>query len=239
MPINFARWKGLPFGNELLAGLPPELFQAELRPRLSRVTLVPKQVLQERDTPVTEVFFIEQGLAAVVADPGNADPVLVALVGRAGFIGIPGVLSGQWIAAHRAVVLVGGSALRIGCAALRETMANEPALRQACLEYAALLLMQTLQLAACNARHSLTGRLATLLLRIHDELNDGVPVQQEFLAAALGVRRPGISLALNKLASESIVHCARGHLMLLDRHRLHRIACNCYDVLQHRTDRAE
>ena len=51
-------------------------------------------------------------------------------------------------------------------------------------------MVQTSQVAACNARHNLPERLARWLLMVRDRTDsDNLPITEEFLSVMLGVRR--------------------------------------------------
>jgi hypothetical protein len=44
----------------------------------------------------------------------------------------------------------------------------------------------------------------------------------------LGVRREGITAAALKLQRAGVIRYSRGHIAVLDRHRLERGSCECY-----------
>ena len=75
---------GLParrFRNEILNALMPDDVEAIL-PDLTKVTLVPRQVLHARDEQIKDVFFIEDGVASLTAD--TVDDGQVEVASRAG-----------------------------------------------------------------------------------------------------------------------------------------------------------
>jgi hypothetical protein len=55
------------YGNHILAALPIAEIQL-LRPHLSRMTMVSSQVLHKENSPITDVFFIENGVISLTAD---------------------------------------------------------------------------------------------------------------------------------------------------------------------------
>jgi CRP-like cAMP-binding protein len=77
---------GASFRNRLLAALAPDDLE-QLRPQLSRVTLVVGQVLHERGAPIEDVFFVEEGLASLNADTLDNGSVEVGLTGWEGLVG--------------------------------------------------------------------------------------------------------------------------------------------------------
>ncbi len=221
------------FRNELLRALPAGELE-RLRPLLVPVTLVTSQVLHEAGAPIDEVFFLESGLAFLTADTGDHGLVEVGTTGRDGLVGLPVLLSTEPISVHRAFVQIPGRAYRLRATALREMVDVLPTLRDRCLRYVQVMLMQNSQIAACNARHELPGRLARWLMMSRDRIDgDDLPMTQEFLSAMLGVRRAGISVVANALQAQGLIRQSRGRITVLDRAGLEGKACACYRMIEH------
>ncbi len=53
----------------------------------------------------------------------------------------------------------------------------------------------------------------------------------EVLAALLGVRRSGITIAAGALQQHGLIHYVRGEIRILDRPGLEVAACGCYTAL--------
>ena len=220
------------FRNRILTSLAAEDL-AILRPHLARVSLLLSQVLHERNRPISDVFFVEQGMVSLTADTSDVGEVEVGLIGREGFVGGSVLLNPEAIAVHRAVVQAGGYAYRISADVLCRAVDHLPMLRRNCLRYLELLLVQTSQAAACNARHNLPERLARWLSMVRDRLDDDeMPMTQEFLAVMLGVRRAGVSVATGTLQSAGLIRQSRGRIRVMDRAGLAAAACNCYHILR-------
>ena len=218
--------------NELLAALPPEAFE-RVRPHLQRVTWVIEQELHAVGAPMDHVFFPESGLASLTADTGDNGYVEVGMTGREGMVGVAALLNPEAVAMHRSLVQVGGAAFRIRSADLRELVEQVPALRDRCLRYLQVLMVQTAQAAACNARHELPERLARWLLMTRDRVDgDEVPMTQEFLSYMLGVRRAGVSVVASALQAQGLIQQSRGRMAILDRAGLEREACSCYRLIE-------
>ena len=221
------------FRNELLRALPADELQ-RLLPHLMPVTLVISQVLHEADALIDEVFFLESGLAFLTADTGDHGLVEVGTTGRDGLVGLPALLSPEPISVHRAFIQIPGRAHRLRATVLREMVEALPTLRDRCLRYVQVMLMQNSQIAACNARHELPGRLARWLLMCRDRIDgDDLPMTQEFLSAMLGVRRAGISVVANALQAQGLIRQSRGRITVLDRAGLEGKACTCYRMIEH------
>ena len=220
------------FRNELLRALPPAEL-ALVRPCLLPVTLVMSQILHEAEAPIDEVYFFESGLVSLTADTGDNGLVEVGMTGREGFVGVTALLSPEPISVHRAFVQIPGRAYRIRATTFRELTEALPALRDRCLRYVQVMLMHNSQIAACNARHDLPGRLARWLLMSRDRIDgDDLPMTQEFLSYMLGVRRAGISVVANALQSQGLIRQSRGRIAILDRPGLEGKACNCYRLIE-------
>lgn len=218
--------------NELLCSLPPDELN-RLRPYLSPVTLVLSQILHEVEAPVDEVYFLETGLISLTADTNDKGQVEVGMTGREGFVGLSVLLNPEPVSVHRALVQVPGRAHRLRAATFREVLEVSPALRDRCLRYVQVMLVQNSQVAACNARHSLPERLARWLLMSRDRIDgDELPMTQEFLSYMLGVRRAGISVVANALQSQGLIRQSRGRITLLDRAGLEKRACSCYGIIE-------
>jgi CRP-like cAMP-binding protein len=225
------------FSNAILAALPSSDIET-LRPHLTKVSFTLKQVLHERGRRVASVFFMENGVASLTADTSDGAQVEVGLTGREGFVGMSVVLNPTATAKHRAFIQAEGSAFRIASPQFRAAMAQSDTLRDHCLRYVDVLMGQTSQLAACNARHNVSQRLARWLLMMRDRMDDDeLPMTQEFLSIMLGVRRAGVSLAASTLQTDGLIRYLRGHVTILDRQGLAAASCGCYRIIQGNRDR--
>jgi CRP-like cAMP-binding protein len=210
--------------------LPPDML-ARLRPYLRHVRLKRGQMLQEPHRLLDPVYFIERGLAVLMARTKRDGPVGVAIIGRAGLVGVPVVL-GTMRSPHHCVMEVEGEALQIGAETFRRAMDGSSTLRQQLMNYVHALLIQQSQTVLCNARHPLMERLTRLLLLAHDRLdNDTIPLTHDLLSIMLGVRRAGITTALDRLERSGAVRKTRGALEIVDRTRLEQTTCECYRII--------
>jgi len=69
--------------NRLLAALSPADFSL-LQPQLEPVPLPVRTCLAEPNTPIQHVYFLEQGIASVVASTPQGRRIEVGLIGREG-----------------------------------------------------------------------------------------------------------------------------------------------------------
>jgi CRP-like cAMP-binding protein len=65
----------------------------------------------------------------------------------------------------------------------------------------------------------------------HDRIDgDVLPLTHEFLSIMLGVRRPGVTDALNILQKQALITCVRGGITVRDRKGMERYAGASYGV---------
>ena len=213
--------------NDLLSALPQDDL-ARLLPSLERVELKRRQILHERNIPVSHGFFIETGAASLLSRAsGSKDFLEVSTLGRRDFVGLP-ILLGTTRSPHRCQVQVPGEALRIGAADLQQAMRNNPALQQLLLGYLQVAMVHSSQLVLCSTRHNLRQRLARWLLVTHDALDcASIPVTHQVLSRALGVRRAGITTTLQEFEAAQLITCRRGNMIILDRCGLEAESCGC------------
>ena len=101
------------------------------------------------------------------------------------------------------------------------------------LSFVQALFSQIAQTTACNRRHGLQRRLARWLLMASDRIDqDVLTLSHDFLSMMLGVRRPGVTVALGKLKKSSLIRHRHKKIEILDRGRLEEAACECYGVIQ-------
>ena len=106
------------------------------------------------------------------------------------------------------------------------------------LRYTQSLLTQMAQTAVCNRHHSVDQQLCRWLLLSIDRLpSPEIEMTQELIANMLGVRREGVTEAAGKLQKSGVISYHRGHITVLDRPRLEKMSCECYEVVRRETSR--
>jgi len=217
--------------NGLLSRLPAESVE-RLRPGLEPVGLEYRQSLYAANDRIGHVWFVESGLVSLITQMEDGGAVEVGLVGREGLAGLTALL-GTAVATTGAIVQIPGRALRVEITLIRELMEEDAALRAAVSRYARRMFVQLSQLAACNRLHSVDERLARWLLMSRDRiLSDDLALTQEFLSIMLGVRRAGVTVAVNALGRAGLVRNARRRICIVDPRGLEEIACECYGVIR-------
>jgi CRP-like cAMP-binding protein len=204
--------------NRLLASLSSAEY-ALLKPDLESVALAVRQILEAPNTPITHSYFIESGLASIVARNSHKR-LEVGLIGCEGMTGLPIVL-GSDRSPHETFIQVAGEGKRIAADKLRAAMQKSRSLERAFLKCAHEFMNQTANTALSNGTASLEERLARWLLMANDRLEGNeIPLTHEFLSLMLGVRRAGVTVALNYLEQRGIIQLARGDIIILDREGL-------------------
>jgi CRP-like cAMP-binding protein len=182
--------------------------------------------------PIEHVYFPESGFISVVADGTLPHQVEVGLIGREGMTGLA-IVHGVGRSPCETYVQNAGRALRIPASDLTRAMDQSASLRAHLLQYAHAFLVQVMQTAKSNARGKIDERLARWLLMAHDRLeSDQLNITHEFLAVMLGVRRPGVTLALNLLEKAALVSTHRGGISIKSRAGLKRAANGAYGVAE-------
>ena len=213
--------------NRMLVGLPPAEL-ARIGPKLQPVDLVVGRMLSEGDEPLDQVYFPEAGMISLVRPMLDGALVEVGVVGREGFVGM-GVVLGADIGIVGKMVQSPGSGLSIPVASLRRELEHCPVLSRHLLSFVQALLSQVAQTTACNARHNVQQRLARWLLMARERADGRVlTLSHEFLSVMLGVRRPGVTVALGKYRQAGLVSYGHGKIEILDRDGLEAAACECF-----------
>jgi hypothetical protein len=108
----------------------------------------------------------------------------------------------------------------------------------ACLPQLPHLGLIALGLASASVRSKLEDRLARWLLMAHDRLEvDELSITHEFLSIMLGVRRPGVTVALNLLERRGLIKSHRGVTTIVDRNGLQRTSDGAYGAPEAEFDR--
>jgi CRP-like cAMP-binding protein len=215
--------------NQLLS----RLSRADLRllePHLEAVDLPLRKQLEARNKKVSHVYFVEKGLASVVAN-GGEDAIEVGMIGREGMTGLSVVLNGDTKnrAVHETFIQIAGNGQRMPAENLREAIEASVSLHRVLLRYANAFLIQTTQTALANGRSKIEERLARWLLMSADRVDgDELPLTHEFLATMLGVRRSGVTVALQQLERSGLIRHRRGVITILDREALEKSTNGAY-----------
>jgi CRP-like cAMP-binding protein len=212
--------------NTLLSSLSTSDFDL-LAPHLEALTLGLRKTLEKPNQRIEDVYFPETGFASVVAVQRNGKEVEVGLIGREGMTGLP--MLGNHRSPHAIYIQAPGKGHSIPATQLRQAMQESLSLRDSLLKFVQAFGVQTSHTAICNAQSKLDERLARWLLMAQDRIqSDILPLTHEFLSLMLGVRRPGVTVALNALRERGLISYRRGEITIKDRKGVARVAGESY-----------
>jgi CRP-like cAMP-binding protein len=204
--------------NRILSGLSRSDHNL-LEPHLEAVDLAPRTMLQVHDKPVQDVFCLLSGIASVTAKEERT--LEVGVMGREAMTGLSIAMLCRDRAQHDIVMRSAGAGLRISADDLSRAMATSPTLHQALLRYAHAFMLQVMHNAVANGHCTIDERLSRWLLMVHERIDGNeIAITHERLATAIGVRRSGITIALQALHRRGGITSRRGYIKVLDRNVL-------------------
>ena len=220
-----------PTGNYLLAALPPS--------ELKRVTagalyeeLAAGEAVHRANERHLAAHFPVRGLLRVMALMPDGESVQVAAVGRRGVVGISPLL-GVPASPFDVIAGDGSAAYRVPIESVLWSMRRDSEVTAVLLRYVQSRIVALAQGSACHRMHALDQRVARWLLETSDELeSDTVKTTHEFMADLLGVQRPRLTEALERLRKRGISTPVRGVIVISDREILEHSACSCYGLLR-------
>lgn len=219
--------------NRLLLALPARNLK-RLMPELEHVRCQRGQVLMDADSALDHIYFPDSGVVSVVAVYADGSIIEMATIGREGCTGVQAVF-GAKVSSVRLLVQIPGSAARMSRPAFARAIGSMPSFRSTMHAYVQAFLEQVLVSVACNGAHSLQERLARWLLMMHDrDDDDALQITQSLLAEMLGVQRPTITNAARKLEHAGLIERGRRQVRILDRQRLMKASCECYQLVRAR-----
>jgi CRP-like cAMP-binding protein len=222
--------------NDLLNTLPADALDLVV-PSFQRVVLEHRATLHAAYSPLTHVFFPEEGYASLLVHMEEGDISEVRMVGREGMIGLPLAFETDH-SPMEAMVQSPGTALQMEAAVFRRLVAEVPAFGRMLKRYAMAFQVQLSLTAACNSRHLIEQRLARWLLMAHDRVDrDDFPMTHEFLSMMLGVRRASVSVAAKGLQQAGLIGYEQGRIRVTDRPGLEAAACECHGAVSREYDR--
>jgi len=217
--------------NRLLAALPAKDY-AQLASGLEPVTITYGEVLYEPGEPMRDVYFPGNCLVSILTPVDGNRALEVGLVGREGMIGAS-LAMGAARSSVRALVQGTGIAMKMNARRFLREFRRSQALQRVLLHFTDRLMVQISQTAACNRFHLVEARLARSLLMTAERMRSSeFHLTHEFLAAMLGVRRVGVTVAAVALQRRGFIQYRRGNITILDAQGLETACCPCYRHLQ-------
>ncbi len=195
---------------------------------LERVSLPVTLVLVEPNVPIKFLYFMERGVASITTDT-LAGHIQVGMIGQEGLVAASPVILGGDRSLHRHFVQMPGDGLRIATEDLLDAIEQSSSLRFHLMRGVQALMDQMAQTAFANAVCTIEIRLARWLLMFRDRAEgDELIITHDFLAEALGVRRPGVSVATQILEGHHLIRAKRGRITILNRTGLEALVGESY-----------
>lgn len=177
-------------------------------------------------------YFPTSGIVSVIAVTASGARGETGIIGREGFVGSAVILFAD-SAPFEILVQVQGRALRIKKGELQRAILQSPTLLAALLKFVHVFNVQVAQTAVANVRYAVTQRLARWLAMYRDRvgINDFI-MTHDFLSDMLGVRRAGVTEAVNKLEGRKIIKASRGKISILKPAQLIDMANGSYGIAE-------
>jgi len=208
-----------PISNFLLRTMAPDAL-VRFQPLLVEVPLSLGQTLDIAGKPSPYVYFLTSGVCAVSCGPGEGDAVNVGLIGSEGMTGTSGLIAGG-VASLSCNIIVPGRAYRIRTSDLLAVLETRPDATRLFGVYFRSLAIQAQYTAQAAVVAKLAERIARLLLMIFDRgENDTLTMTHEALSFMVGVRRSGVTLAMQQLEYLGLIYSRRNAATLRDRSKL-------------------
>jgi Crp-like helix-turn-helix domain len=214
-------------GNNLLRLLRSRDY-ALIAPHLRPMQIETNEVLYNPGDNVETVYFpCGPSLVSLAVTNEDGRDVETIMIGREGAVG--GIVSSGHLPAYcRIAVRHGGSFVRLWVSHLEVAKSRSLALRYLFARYADCILAQVFQSTACNAIHSIEQRTAKWLLATMERTgNHLIALNQEQLAAMLGVGRSYASRVIQTFRAEGILETGRGSILVRDEQALKARSCSC------------
>jgi len=221
--------------NKVLLAIPDDEYDL-MRGDLTHVDLPSHLSLHEPTQAIEFVYFPNRGMVSQVVVTKDGQTVEVGVVGKEGFVGA-GLAVGLTRSSVREVIQIAGDGFRMMGNAIGRVLRSAPQLQMILGRHTGLQAMQVAQTAACNRLHDIQQRLSRWLLMTQDRVGSGMlPITHDFIATMMGTDRTTVSLAAAVMQRNGIIDYVRGAVKIVNRRKLEKSACECYEVIQHLED---
>ena len=225
-----------PKQNHLLAALSATDYK-RLLPDLELIAMPLGWAVYEPGSQMGYVYFPTTSIISLLYVMENGASAEIAITGNEGLVGISLFMGGE-STSSRAIVQSAGNGYRLKASVLKREFALGGELQHLALRYTQALITQMSQTAVCNRHHALEQQLCRWLLLSLDRLTgNDLSMTQELISNMLGVRREGVTAAAGKLQKDGVIQYQRGHIKVLDRAKLEKRVCECYEVVKKEIDR--
>ena len=220
-----------PKKNHLLAALHAADY-ARLLPDLKLITLPLGESVYEAGVAMQYVYFPTTCMISLLYVMANGDSAEIAVIGNDGLVGVSVFMGGEGMSS-RAVVQNAGECYRVKAKVMQREFARGGSLQFLALRFTQALIAQMVQTGACNRHHTLEQQLCRWLLLTLDRLpGNEVSMTQQLIGNMLGVRRAGVTEATGNLEKNGLIRYSGGRITVLNRAKLEKRACECYEVVK-------
>jgi CRP-like cAMP-binding protein len=221
------------FTNTLLQALDPDSIE---RLHLHPLSFEVEHELEFPGSLIEHLYFLEEGMASMTTTFKDGAQVEVGMFGYESVIGVS-ALMGTRRALNRVYTQIAGSGYSCPLEVARKEFDRGGLFQTLLLRYVQAQLVQVIQSAGCNAKHTFDQRLARWLLISADRARcERFKMSQQFLSEMLGSTRSTMSITAAELKQEGLIEYTRGTIHILDRASLERKACECYKVIKEHLD---
>jgi CRP-like cAMP-binding protein len=222
-----------PYRNAVLNALDEDSLT---RLHLHRVQFELRHEMEFPGKRIEHLYFVESGMASMTTTFADGAQVEVGMFGYESIVGLSGLM-GTKRSLNRIYTQIAGHgySCRIGVA--RREFALGGTFQMLALQYVQAQLVEAVQSAGCNMKHTVDQRLARWLLLCADRAqSDRFIMSHIFLADMLGSSRPTVSLAARLLKDAKLIEYTRGTITLLNVPGLEARACECYHIIKDHLD---
>jgi len=217
--------------NTLLAALPKAEYQ-RLIPHLERVSVKKGDVLHQSDEPAQDVYFLEEGVAALTVSTDVGQKLQLSIVGNESVVGERAIFK-DGVFIIRCGMISDGSGYKMPPTIFHKEFDRGGVLHDLVLSRMEARITETAQTALCNQMHEIEQRLSRWLLIFADRLHsEELPAKQEMIADMLGVTRSQISRTAGEFQKAGLIAYSRGQVTITKRAALKERSCECYRVIK-------
>ena len=217
--------------NKVLLAMPDNEYKL-MRPDLMYIDLPSHLSLHEPAQKIEFVYFPNRGMISQVVVTKDGRTVEVGVVGSEGYVGA-GLAVGLTRSPVREIIQIAGDGFRMKGNALERILRSAPQLQVILNRYTGLQGMQVAQTAACNRLHDIRQRLSRWLLMTQDRVDSAeLAITHDFIATMMGTDRSTVSLAAAVMQKRGIIDYVPGAVKIVNRRKLEKSACECYDVIR-------
>jgi CRP-like cAMP-binding protein len=181
---------------------------------------------------ISHVYFPTSALVALAVEMEDGEAVEAGFVGAEGMVNLP-IFWGEYAVPYSAITFQEGHAFRMDADVFRREVKFMASLHQSLMRYTSFSFICAAQRAACNCRHSVKQRVADLILVMLDYLgHDSFETTHDLMAGLLGVRRSGVTVALNEFKDSGMIKLHRRQIEIMNPKKLESLTCECYQIIK-------